>query len=111
MAGAVCLLQGAQGYVSCTTPSDFARRGASIGMARSSKEGQPPEHFRVLGIAPDWVGVVQVSIGSDGGQSVPVRGGVYTFRADAPIFIERFCTQDRQVCRRLRPEVLPEKKP
>lgn len=106
VAGTICLLQGIQGYVSCTTPSDFARRGVSIGMAKPSKTA-PPQDFRVLGIAPDWVGVVQVSIGSDGGQSVPVRGGVYTYRADAPIFVDRLCSRDGQVCRRFRPELPP----
>jgi hypothetical protein len=107
---AMCLLQGIQGYAGCTVVSDFARRGLSIGMAKpSEKDGDPPQDFRVLGVVPDWVEVVQVSIGSRAMRDVPVRGAVYTLRADAPIFLERFCTQDQETCRSARPEA-PSKK-
>jgi hypothetical protein len=110
--GVACLLQGVRGYVGCTSLSDFARRGISIGMAKpSEKAGALPRDFRALGIAPDWVETVQLSVGSEGGQIVPVRGGVYTHHAEAPIFVERFCSRERKVCRSLRPKAPRETKP
>lgn len=108
----VCVLQGIEGYIGCTSLLKFAARGLALGMAKPSRlKGEPPQDFRVLGVAPDWVEVVRVNVGTDGLRDVPVRSGVYGHRAAAPILIERFCSRDRRVCRSLRTKSSQTRKP
>jgi hypothetical protein len=98
--GITCIVQGADGYVGCTSSSDFAARGLALGMARPSRQGSNrPQDFQLMGIAPDWVKTVQVRVGSRTVWAIPVRGSIYSLRAKAPMFVERFCNRD-QWCKR-----------
>ncbi len=95
-----CMVQGRRGSLACATTADFAARGLVLGTAKApKKDGGPPRSFRVLGIAPNWVDLVQVRIGIRKARSIPVVDHVYALHASVPIFVERFCGRPDQSCR------------
>lgn len=90
-AGIVCLVQANGGAVACTTVSDFAAHGLALGIADPAKQpGGHPEVFHLLGVAPKWIGAVQVRIGGEETRRIPVPEGSYAVRATSPIFVKRF---------------------
>lgn len=97
-----CLLQGKRGYVACTRTARFGIQGIMIGITSKPKhKGELPRRFYVLGVAPDWVGSVSVRSGDYGTRKIPVHGNSYVSPvADAPVFVERFCSHSGRVCRR-----------
>jgi hypothetical protein len=95
----ICLLEGNFGSVACDTAAQFASHGIALGTAGPpSHAGGRPREFRLLGVVPDWVNVVQATIG-DRAKDISVADGAYEFQAELPIFISQLCKATNQSCR------------
>lgn len=86
----VCLAQAHRGGVACSSIGEANRTGVSLGVFSPPTQYQPAPHdFLLLGLAPDAVSHVVITIGKRS-QTIPVRRNLYGFTADQPILIRRY---------------------
>lgn len=85
-----CIVQAPDGNVGCKPLSMATRRGIVLGIgAPPDGAGNLPDHFLVVGLAPDWAKAVRVRVGESKAQTIPVRKNVYSLQAPELIVVER----------------------
>jgi len=96
-----CMVMERSGALSCGKMATFLRHGLVLGTAMSSEwDRDVPRDFHLLGVAPDWVKAVEVSVGGTVTRRLPVREHFYASRAAVPIFLKQFCASRHGECQR-----------
>jgi hypothetical protein len=87
----VCLAQGGRGSAACTSPEDAIENGVTLGAFSPPSTTNPRLHdFLVIGLVPDSVALVQITIGRADRVVAPYRN-VFSVASDArPITVHRF---------------------
>lgn len=82
-----CIIQAANGAVSCTEPANFLKRGLILGtFAAVRLPTESPHKFFAWGIAPDWMRGVRLRVGHKF-QRVAAQRNFYSLSAPSPIFL------------------------
>lgn len=93
--GAVCLAQGHRGSAACGTVGRVTAEGLSLGVfSPPSKDVPRPHNFLLLGLAPDRVHEVEISIGRRR-KRVAVQNNLYSAAGGRPIFVRHFLSFER----------------
>lgn len=87
---AVCLAQGSLGSVACSNAKRARSEGVSLGVfSPPSAHTRRPHNFLLMGLTPDGVTGVIVSIGKRR-HMIDVRDNLFSATGDRPILIRRF---------------------
>jgi hypothetical protein len=98
--GIVCIVESARRAMACRTVDEFRGHGLPLGaFDPPASPGGRPTDFVVLGIVPEWVENIHLTIGRTK-QLLKVDGGAYGVHADVPIIVQRLCAPHGHPCRR-----------
>jgi hypothetical protein len=93
--GDVCLAQGHHGSAACAPVRQVRAEGLSLGVfSPPSKAVQRPHNFVSLGLVPDSVHEVDISIGKRR-KRIAVQNNLYSASGDRPVFVRRFLRSKR----------------
>jgi hypothetical protein len=85
----VCLAKGTHGASACVAMDVAALEGVSLGtFSPPSKRIHRPHHFLVVGLVPDGVERIELTIGKLR-KKAEVKNNLYSVSGDKPIFIRR----------------------
>jgi hypothetical protein len=88
----LCIAQGHLGGVACAQVARAVKDGVSLGVfAAPTKLQKHPHDFHLIGLAPDGITHIHVTIGPHR-QLIAVRDNVFVASADRPIFIRELQT-------------------
>jgi hypothetical protein len=87
----VCLAQGGRGSAACTSPEDAIENGVTLGAFSPPSATNPRLHdFLVIGLVPDSVALVHITIGR-ADRVVAVHRNMFSIASDTrPIIVHRF---------------------
>jgi hypothetical protein len=86
----VCLAQGGLGSVACSKAGRAKLEGVSLGVfSPPSKRIRRPHNFLLLGLAPDGITRVGITVGKRR-RTISVRNNVFAASGDRPILIKQF---------------------
>lgn len=86
----LCLAQIGRGGVACSQMTRAREEGVSLGVfSPPSNPSQKPHDFLLIGLAPDGVTRVVVSIGHQH-QKIAVRNNLFSASAEQPVLIKQF---------------------
>jgi len=85
----VCVAQGHLGGIACDPASRAAAEGVTLGVfSAPTKRRRKPHDFRLIGLAPDGVSHISVTVGTHR-QTIIVRDNVFVASAEKPIVIRQ----------------------
>ena len=91
----VCLLQGNRGAATCSPASHARVKGVLLGaFSPPSKRIPRPHDFLLMGLAPDGVARVAITIGTRR-QTIPVRNNLFSASGDRPVLVKQFVSGGR----------------
>jgi hypothetical protein len=90
----LCLASGRRGGVACSQMTRALEEGVSLGVfSPPSKPGQRPHDFLLMGLAPDGVTQVEVSIGKRQ-QKIAVQSNLFSASGDQPVMLKQFVREN-----------------
>lgn len=87
--GAVCLAQDGIGAVACSKARHARSAGVSLGVFSPPSGGERPHDFLLIGLAPDGVRRVAITIGKRH-QTIDVQNNLFSASGEDPVLIKRF---------------------